>query len=69
MTPYEMRLLDLLKASAGSVVTHEEILAGLYPDGLEPGRDIIKVFVRHLRKAGADIRTAWGRGYYVEANQ
>lgn len=71
MTPYERKLAELLKAAAPRVVTKEEILAGLYPDGNEPGAAIIKVFIRHIRKAFGDasIATVWGRGYQWKGTQ
>lgn len=65
MTPYENKLAELLKANAPRVVTKEEILAGLYPDGKEPSAAIIKVFIHGIRAAlGFDrVRAVWGRGY------
>src|SRR5215510_10458276 len=62
-------LLRCLVERAGTVVSHESILASVWPDAhVQP--DNIKVLVRELRRAFADdphdpryIRTENGRGY------
>lgn len=73
LTAIEGRLLGvLLKAPA--VMTKEGLLDALYglkPDQDQPDIKIIDVFVCKVRKKighrGLKIETAWGKGYYIDA--
>lgn len=61
------RILLMLNAVAGRVVTREQIMIALHPDGDGPESDkSVDVYVSRIRKAlppGVAIEPVWGEGY------
>jgi len=64
--PQEAKLLDLLTARRGSILSKDELIVGLWGDrsdgGPEYARAIIGICVVHLRRAGYPVRTHHTRG-------
>lgn len=83
MTPSMMRavdqrssnqshLLNHLRTHVNSVRTMEELVEAVYPDpNDEPeyAEDCIRLGIKRLRARGFDIRTLWGRGYFLFAEK
>ncbi|MBC8163498.1 MAG: response regulator transcription factor [Roseiflexaceae bacterium] len=70
LTPTEYDLLLLLSENAGSVMTHEQLLRGVWGQEYTKDNDYLKVYIWHLRrKIEEDPRepklllTEWGVGY------
>jgi two-component system cell cycle response regulator CtrA len=67
-------MLEMLALRAGSTLTEEMFLNGMYGGMDEPELKIIDVFICKLRKKLAEasggknyIETIWGRGYLLRA--
>jgi len=74
LTGREYAMLEMLALRAGSTLTKEMFLNGMYGGMDEPELKIIDVFICKLRKKLADasggknyIETVWGRGYLLRA--
>jgi two-component system cell cycle response regulator CtrA len=74
LTCREYAMLEMLALRAGSTLTKEMFLNGMYGGMDEPELKIIDVFICKLRKKLADasggksyIETIWGRGYLLRA--
>jgi two-component system, cell cycle response regulator CtrA len=74
LTGREYAMLEMLALRAGSTLTKEMFLNGMYGGMDEPELKIIDVFICKLRKKLADasggksyIETIWGRGYLLRA--
>ena len=67
LTPRELDVSRILRASAGSVVSREELLQRVWEGGYSVGSNVVDVLIRALRKklgARADlIETVRGAGY------
>lgn len=63
------RIVNALRTAGGGIVTHEELVAAIWPDeerndgGPLYARAIITLRVRHLRELGYPIETHHCRGY------
>lgn len=71
LTPYEARIIAALYKGKGEVVKKDSILYAMYHDVLDvPDIKIVDVLVCKARKKladyGVEIKTAWGRGYYLD---
>lgn len=73
LTPTEFRLLAYLAQNAGQVLTHQQLIAHLWPSGGSRAR--LFVHIRRLRrKIEADpdlprrLITVWGTGYLLRAS-
>ena len=74
LTGREYAMLEMLALRAGSTLTKEMFLNGMYGGMDEPELKIIDVFICKLRKKLAEasggknyIETVWGRGYLLRA--
>ena len=74
LTGREYAMLEMLALRAGSTLTKEMFLNGMYGGMDEPELKIIDVFICKLRKKLAEasggknyIETIWGRGYLLRA--
>jgi len=72
LTLREIQILELLMLRRRMVLSKENFISRLYPDGDSPGERVIDVFVCKLRRklaaAGAPeiVNTVWGFGYTLE---
>ena len=73
LTGTEYAILQALLANRGRVVPAEELSIAVWQDEVYVGRsDCLAVHVRNIRaklhdeKPFTTVRTAWGRGYWVE---
>ncbi|TRW44400.1 response regulator transcription factor [Georgenia yuyongxinii] len=69
LTPKELGVLETLLAARGGFVSVDELLAEIWPDSDERGRNVVKTAVHTLRgKLGAPdaIASAPGHGYRIE---
>jgi len=66
----ELKVIELLLARQGRVVSKEQLIDGLFGWGDEVGSNAIEVYVHRVRKKleplGIDIRTVRGMGYLLE---
>lgn len=71
LTRMETRLVRALLAE-DRIVTRDEMLAALYPDGRTPAdvTVVVRVMLCRVRKFftpnGWEIVTVWGQGYYLD---
>lgn len=68
LTKREFTLLAFLMANAGTIVSRERLLSGVWQMGFDPGSNLVDVYVRYLRrKLGDDegilVQTVRGFGY------
>ncbi len=69
LTPREYTLLEYLARNADRVLTREQLIARVWPDGTEAGSNVLESYVHHLREkleVDADdrlIHTVRGVGY------
>ncbi len=70
LTPTEYDLLLLLAEHAGTVLSHEELLRGVWGQEFTKDNDYLKVYIWHLRRKveqeprdPALLLTEWGIGY------
>ncbi|WP_026411116.1 helix-turn-helix domain-containing protein [Actinomadura oligospora] len=72
VSPSEARLLHLLIKRFGGIAAREELRAHLSEDGHEASRNALDLHIKRIRRRvrplGLTIRTAWGRGYVLEAD-
>lgn len=73
LTGTEFAILSFLMENRGRIVPVEELSTAVWQDEVNVGRsDCLAVHVRHIReklhdeKPFSTVRTAWGRGYWVE---
>jgi DNA-binding response OmpR family regulator len=69
LSPREFKILTVLIANIGHVVTHREILCHVWGKPYENDRNLIPTYICYLRKKlNTDhhqyIRTEWGEGYW-----
>ncbi len=72
LTPREYALLELLLRSAGKVVSHRQLLTGVWGPAHAEDVQYLRVYVRQLRqklgRAGALVETEPGMGYRFNDN-
>ncbi len=72
LTPREYALLELLLRSAGKVVSHRQLLTGVWGPAHAEDVQYLRVYVRQLRqklgRAGALVETEPGMGYRFSEN-
>ena len=73
LTNTEFAILRFLMENRGRVVPAQELSDAVWQDEVSIGRnDCLAVHVRHIReklhdhKPFATVKTAWGKGYWVE---
>jgi hypothetical protein len=70
LTSVEARLVHVLLAAVGEVVSREALLAAGWPDAPTPRRNALDLQILRLRRRIAPLRltiqTVWGRGYMLE---
>lgn len=71
LTPIESRLLMYLVSQKGRIVSHQELLVGVWGPEYAEAVGYLSVYIRYLRRKIEDdpsnpryIRTRWGMGYY-----
>ncbi|RFU38553.1 helix-turn-helix domain-containing protein [Actinomadura logoneensis] len=72
VSPSEARLLHLLVRRYGRIAAREELRALLAEDGRPVSRNALDLHIKRIRRRvrplGLTLRTAWGRGYVLEAD-
>lgn len=73
LTKREFALLAFLMANAGSIVSRERLLSGVWQTTFDPGSNLVDVYVRYLRRKlgddeGAVVQTVRGFGYRMPAD-
>lgn len=72
LTAREYLVLERLARSAGRLVSRSELWESVWESGLEPGSNVVDVYIGYLRsKLGSHrdlISTVRGRGYRLEAS-
>ena len=73
LTNTEFAILRFLMENKGRVVPAQELSDAVWQDEVSSGRnDCLAVHIRHIReklhvhKPFAMVKTAWGKGYWVE---
>lgn len=73
LTNTEFAILRFLMENKGRVVPAQELSDAVWQDEVSIGRnDCLAVHIRHIReklhddKPFATVKTAWGKGYWVE---
>ena len=73
LTCTEFAILQALMENRGKIVPTEELSNAVWRDAVSFGRNgCLAVHIRHIReklhdrKPYATVRTAWGRGYWIE---
>lgn len=75
LTPREYALLEYLARNADRVLTREQLIARVWPDGTEAGSNVLESYIHHLReKLEVDaydrlIHTVRGVGYALRPSQ
>jgi DNA-binding response OmpR family regulator len=76
LTPIESRLLVRLAQERGRIVSHRELLLGVWGPAYLNARNNLNVFIRNLRRKIEDdpndpryIRTRWKLGYYFSGSE
>jgi len=50
LTPREYTLLEYLARNANRVLTHDQLVARVWPDGTEAGSNVLQSYIHHLRE-------------------
>jgi DNA-binding response OmpR family regulator len=75
LSPREFGVLDVLVSRAGTVVTKDELLRGVWGDEQAATRNVVEVYVGYLRRkleaagAGGIVRTVRGHGYVASSRE
>lgn len=72
LTKREFTLLAFLMANAGTIISRERLLSGVWKMAFDPGSNLVDVYIRYLRRKleddeGTVIQTVRGFGYRLPA--
>ena len=73
LTAREFALLAFLMANAGTTVSRERLLSGVWQLGFDPRSNLVDVYIRYLRhklgdKEAVIVQTVRGFGYRIAAS-